>query len=189
MIDVALDSSGISLMPRSKLQARQKPRGQFFGGRQVVIQSGSHWGLFLALGQVGGRQRAAPRGPFARNHGQWRPRAGASGHSVKPARAFVAHFQDYDHLFANALKRGGILPESSGFHPANSPTLSPEFDQLVVELVTLPFSEQNESGTPPDEHRPGPLPRENGGVSGRGGHAPAIVEEVQVNPVRSALPI
>ncbi len=57
---------------------------------------------------------------------------------------FVAHFKQY----ADSLRSlSGVIRHFQRhriFHRRNAPTLPASIEQLAVELVTLPFAEQNE---------------------------------------------
>lgn len=57
---------------------------------------------------------------------------------------FVAHFPDYE----NALQYLSLIIKYFQSHPVfehdNAPELSENIEKLIMELITLPFSEQNE---------------------------------------------
>jgi hypothetical protein len=57
---------------------------------------------------------------------------------------FVAHFKDYEQSLSYLSRIIQHFQCHRVFNHQNAPELSERIDQLVLELITLPFSEQNE---------------------------------------------
>lgn len=57
---------------------------------------------------------------------------------------FVARYKQYEESLRNLSDIIRYFQNQRVFNHQNAPELSDEIDQLVIELVTLPFSEQNE---------------------------------------------
>jgi hypothetical protein len=57
---------------------------------------------------------------------------------------FVAHYQQYEDSLRNLSSVIQYFQNHRLFTQQDSPELDPSIEQLVIELITLPFSEQNE---------------------------------------------
>jgi Pvc16 N-terminal domain len=99
---------------------------------------------------------------------------------------FVAHFQDYKTSLQMLSKVVAYFQNHRVFTPDNSPTLSLEIDQLVVELMPVPFSEQNEIwGALRTSYRPSVLYRVRMVVfRDAEPESQPVLKEVQIKPVR-----
>lgn len=193
MIDVALEFLRDQLNTSVKAAGSpEAPVVNFLEGDKVGDSVGFALGtISLLLVKLEEDNALRPADPFARitvngSQERVRPDIRLNLHVL-----FVAHFQDYTTSLQMLSKVVAYFQNHPVFTPANSPPLSPEIDQLVVELMTLPFSEQNEVWNAlRTSYRPSVLYRVRMLVFRDAEATPqSIVDDVQVNPARSALPI